>query len=212
MDADRLLAQPDAPSVIVLSGPSGAGKSTLIDAVLAREPTLVESISATTRDPRPGERDGVDYHFTDESSFLADVQAGRFLEHARVFARHCYGTPRAPVAAHLAAGRSVIMDVDVQGARQVRSAMPEAVLVFVAPPSRAVLEERLRGRATEAEEAVVRRLAEAETELAAIAEFDYLVVNDHLPAAIDHLMAIIAAEGRRTRRLQAAAAVAERQA
>lgn len=183
-----------ATVMLVLCGPSGAGKSTLISAFRERCPDFIESVSATTRAPRPGEIDGVAYHFMSRPAFEALVAEGGFLEHAVVFGQNCYGTPRAGVERAFADGASVIMDIDVQGAAQVRERMPEAITVFVVPPDRSALEARLRGRGTEDEAAVARRLDEAEAELARASEFSYLITNDDLSAAVDDLMAIVAAE------------------
>lgn len=182
------------PLVLVISAPSGAGKSSLIRRVRAQDPRFVESVSATTRAPRPGERDGEHYFFLDEAEFLRRIAAGAFLEHAVVFGRNRYGTPRAFVEARLAEGRDVIMDVDVQGAASIRRTLPSAVQVFVTTPNRAELERRLRGRGTEDEATVQRRLAEAEAELAHAAVFDYLLINDQLDQAVADLTAIVRAE------------------
>ncbi len=178
---------------LVLSGPSGAGKTTLIKAFRARYPAFVRCLSLTTRPPRGSEQHGVDYLFTTHEAFQTKVEQGELLEHATVFGEHRYGTPRSFVELNLEAGRSVVKDIDVQGADQVRSTFPAALRVFVAPPSRAVLEERLRGRGTESEEAVARRLAEAERELSRWREFRYLVVNEDLERAVDDLWAIVRA-------------------
>src|SRR6266480_5241170 len=150
--------------LFVITGPSGVGKGTLIRRLLERMPELELSVSATTRPPRPGERDGVDYHFLTEEEFDRMVHDGRLLEHA-TYSGNRYGTPRSEVEPRLAAGRSVVLEIEVQGARQVREAMPEAVQVFIAPPSPAALRERLEGRGTDRPEAIARRLAAAEEEL-----------------------------------------------
>jgi guanylate kinase len=178
---------------IVLSGPSGAGKSTLIERLRVLDPTVERCLSVTTRAPRGAERDGVDYWFVDQAEFDRRAAAGGFLEHAVVFGKASYGTPRAFIEERLAAGRTVIKDVDVQGARQIRTTFPAAVHVFVAPPSHADIEARLRGRGTDAEEAVRRRLAEADLELACWRDYDFLVVNGDLERAAADLAAIVRA-------------------
>jgi len=182
------------PLLLVLSGPSGAGKSSLIARFLSETPGFVESVSATTRAPRDGEQDGVDYHFLSEELFARRVEAGEFLEYAHVFGKYWYGTPRAFVDEQFAEGRSVIMDIDVQGAAQIRERMPEAVLIFVVPPSAEALEQRLRGRGTEAVDELAARLGEAERELAQWPDFDYVVVNDELEHAVRDLEQIVDAE------------------
>lgn len=151
-------------------------------------------MSATTRAPRPGEVDGVHYHFIGPEAFAAAVAAGEFLEWAVVHGRNSYGTLRAPVEARLAAGEPVVLEIDLQGARQVRAAMPEARFVFLAPPSWDELVRRLVGRGTEGPEERERRLATAQVELAAAAEFDHVIVNDSVERATDELVAVI--EGR----------------
>jgi guanylate kinase len=176
--------------LFVVSAPSGAGKTTLTRALLAADPALQFSVSFTTRRPRPGEQDGRDYFFVDRARFEAMIAAGQLLEHAEVFGNY-YGTGRAQIEAHVSAGRSVILDIDWQGARQVRAAMPESVLVFVMPPSLAELERRLRGRATDSEEVIRRRLSEALADMGHWSEFDYVVINDDVPQALDTLRSIM---------------------
>jgi guanylate kinase len=185
---------PSPALFVVLSGPSGAGKSTLMRRYLELDPACVRCLSVTTRAPRTGERDGVDYFFVDEPEFARRREAGAFLEWAAVFGRHGYATPRAFVAERLAAGQSVIKDVDVQGAAAIRASFPAAVHVFVAPSAPAEIERRLRARATEAEEQIRRRLGAAEAELARWRAYDYLVVNDDLDRAAADLLAIVRAE------------------
>lgn len=189
--------------MIVLSGPSGAGKTTLYQAVLARHPEIRFSVSCTTRAPRPGEADGVHYHFVSEEEFEARAAAGAFLEHAVVHGRR-YGTLRAEVEGPVAAGADVLLDIDVQGARQVRDATrgtrlgAGALFVFCAPPSLAELRRRLEERGTEGPDAVARRLERARVELAAWREYDWLVVNDRLAEAVAQLEAIVLAARCRT--------------
>lgn len=186
-----------AARFLVISGPSGAGKSTIIQALLARTPGLVRCLSCTTRAPRGQERDGVDYFFLAPEEFARRVAADAFLEHATVFGKHSYGTPRSFVEEQLAAGRSVVKDMDVQGAAQIRRSFPAAVLVFVAPSSRAEIERRLRGRATDSDEVIARRLAEADAELARWRDYDFLVINDDLERAVGDLAAVLRASGLR---------------
>jgi guanylate kinase len=184
---------------VVLIGPSGAGKSTVLGRYLASDPAAVRCVSCTTRSPRGGERDGVDYHFLDEAGFAARRDAGDFLEWAQVFGKHAYATPRAPVAAAVAAGLVVMKDVDVQGGRAIRASMPEAVQVFVAPTSLAEIERRLRCRGTESEDAVRRRLAEVERELPYWRSCDHVLPNDDLDTAVRDLAAIVRAARLRVR-------------
>lgn len=177
-------------TLYIVSAPSGAGKTSLVRTLLETVPGLELSVSHTTRAPRPGEVDGVDYHFTDEARFTALVDQGRFLEHARVFG-NLYGTSRDAVEARLAAGADVILEIDWQGAQQVRPLLPEAVSVFILPPSRAELQRRLRGRGQDDEATLARRTEEAAAELAHYAEYDYLVVNDDFERARADLEALI---------------------
>ncbi len=179
----------------MLSGPSGVGKSTVLARLRTVAPELWYSISVTTRPARPGEVDGVHYHFIGQDEFDRMVAAGELLEHA-TFAGHGYGTPRRPVEEHLAAGIDVLLEIEVQGARQVRRAPglgAEAVLVFLAPPSPAELARRLAARGTEDESAVRARLAAATAELAAESEFDHTVVNTDVTSAVSSLVALMAA-------------------
>jgi guanylate kinase len=178
----------------VIAAPSGAGKTSLVRALMEKEPGLGFSISCTTRRPRPNEVHGRDYFFVSHEEFARMVEAGEFLEHAQVFDNR-YGTPRAQVEQALAAGHSLILEIDWQGARQVRAAMPECVSVFVLPPSQPELERRLRGRGTDAEEVVQRRLRDAAADMAHWSEFDYVVVNDEFGRAVEELHAIVAGRG-----------------
>ncbi len=179
--------------VFVITGPSGVGKGTLISRLRERLPELELSVSATTRQPRAGERDGRDYHFLEAEEFDRMAAEEAFLEHAG-YSGNRYGTPRSEVENRLAGGRSVALEIEVQGARQVRDAMPEAVLIFIAPPSADVLRTRLEGRGTDSPEAIARRLQVALEELAAQDEFEHQVVNDDLERATDELEAIVRAE------------------
>jgi guanylate kinase len=180
--------------LFVIAAPSGAGKTTLVHALLERRPELRFSISYTTRSPRPAERDGHDYFFVPEAEFDRMVASGAFLEHAQVF-DNWYGTSRAHVDSILATGHSVLLEIDWQGARQVRGAMPEAVSIFILPPSVAVLEQRLRGRAADSEATIARRLRDALSDMSHWAEFDFAIVNDDLDAAVAALTAVVDGAG-----------------
>ena len=189
--------------MLVLSAPSGAGKTTLARRLVECLPDAVFSISYTTRPPRPGERDGVDYHFVDRETFDGMVARGAFLEWAEVHGNH-YGSAWEAVRKDLAAGRIVVFDIDVQGGEQIAAKHPDAVTVLIVPPSFEELERRLRGRRTEDEEALARRLAAAEAEIArALESYGYLVVNDELDHAQAALEAILQAERHRLPRLLA---------
>ncbi|NJN49361.1 MAG: guanylate kinase [Alkalinema sp. RL_2_19] len=176
--------------LIVLTGPSGAGKGTLLKALLKQYPELYVSISATTRLPRPGEVHGQHYFFLDRSEFDQMVAEGNLLEWAE-FAGNCYGTPRQPVAEQIAAGKTVILEIELEGARQVRESFPEAYRIFILPPSFEELESRLRGRGTESDDVVLRRMARAKDEIAAANEFDVQIVNDQVSRAVQELAAIV---------------------
>lgn len=181
-----------AGTLFVVSAPSGAGKTSLVKALLEATPGLTVSVSHTTRAPRPGESDGADYHFVDAARFDAMVEAGEFLEHARVFDNQ-YGTSRAAVVERLQAGEDVILEIDWQGARQVRAMVPGCVGIFILPPSRQALEERLQGRGQDDAAVVARRMRDAEAEISHYAEFDYLVVNDDFDTALAELGAVVTA-------------------
>jgi guanylate kinase len=181
---------PSLGRLIVLTGPSGAGKGTLLKALLARHPELYVSISATTRSARPGEVAGQHYYFLDRAEFDRMVVAGEFLEWAE-FAGNCYGTPRQPVVEQIAAGKTVILEIELEGARQVRQSFPAAYRIFILPPSFETLERRLRGRGTESDEVVQRRMRRAKDEIAAADEFDVQIVNDALDQALAELVAIV---------------------
>ena len=178
--------------VFVITGPSGVGKGTLIRGLMERLPQLELSVSATTRAPRAGEHDGVDYHFLTREQFDSRVAGGDFVEHAD-YAGRSYGTLRSELEQRVRAGVPVVLEIEVQGARQVRAAMPEAVQVFIAPPSLPALRTRLVGRGTDDQAEVERRLGVAEQELHAQPEFAHVVVNDRLDEALDRLAQIVAA-------------------
>jgi guanylate kinase len=183
--------------LIVLAGPSGVGKGAIVARLLAAIPDLELSISATTRGPRPREDEGRHYYFVDRRRFDEMIRTGGFLEWADIFGER-YGTPREPVAHALADGRDVLVEIDVQGARQVKAAEPQAFMVFITPPSLEELERRLRARATETDEQIRRRLAKASDELAAEPEFDVTVVNDDLETAAREVVQIVDRLRRRT--------------
>ncbi|MEX0976492.1 MAG: guanylate kinase [Woeseia sp.] len=191
---------PDKSSakLFVLAAPSGAGKTTLVRELMKRRPELQFSISYTTRKKRITEEDGRDYYFVAPEKFLELQRAGELLESALVFDNH-YGTGRRQVEEHLAAGRHVILEIDWQGARQVRVATPDCISVFILPPSRADLEQRLRNRCTDSEAVIERRLRDALSDMSHWREFDYVIVNDDLQQAVSELEAVIDGEARDSR-------------
>jgi guanylate kinase len=185
------LSEPRRSRLIVLAGPTAVGKGTVAAEVRRHHPEVWLSVSATTRDPRPGEENGVHYWFVSDDDFDAMIERGDLLEWATVHGTHRYGTPRGPVELALASGHPAMLEIDLQGARQVRDTMPEALFVFLAPPSWEELERRLVGRGTETEAERERRLATAKVELAAESEFDVTVVNHEVHAAADELVALM---------------------
>jgi len=185
---------PRTGQLYVISAPSGAGKTSLVKAMLAARSELVVSVSHTTRAPRAHETDGQDYHFVSAAQFQALVGRGAFLEHAQVF-DNFYGTGREQVSARLEAGRSVLLEIDWQGARQIRQSVPKCVSIFILPPSRRVLEERLRARRTDSDAVIARRLADAAADISHCLEFDYAVVNDRFEQAVAELLAIVDGRG-----------------
>lgn len=174
--------------LIVVTGPSGVGKGTLLRSLRQRHPELYYSVSATTRSPRAGEVEGQDYYFVSRDKFQEMIDRGEFLEWAE-FAGNYYGTPRDPIARQMAQGKLVILEIELEGARQIRQNAPEAVQIFILPPSLPALEQRIRGRGQDSEAAIARRLKRAADEIAAAAEFDYQIVNDELEAALVQLEA-----------------------
>jgi guanylate kinase len=183
-------------TLYIISAPSGAGKTSLVKAMLGELEGASVSVSHTTRAMRPGEKNGVDYHFVEKTEFEAMEARGDFLEHAQVFDNY-YGTSKASVQAQLAAGQDVILEIDWQGARQVRDWQPQAVSIFVLPPSREALEERLRGRGTDSDAIIQRRMRDAVSEMSHFPEYDYLVINDRFEAALLELKAILLAQRQR---------------
>lgn len=181
--------------LFVISGPSGAGKGTIVNAVMDQaDPSgTALSISMTTREPRPGEEDGVNYFFVTKEEFRRQIEAGGFLEYAEVY-DHYYGTPKSKVMEKLNQGRDVILEIDIQGALNVKKAFPEGVLIFILPPSMEVLRNRLTGRGTDAPEVIERRLSKTRGELTFIDRYDYGVVNDDLKEAVETVRAIMRAE------------------
>jgi guanylate kinase len=194
-------AKPDVQSaqctLFVVAAPSGAGKSTLVNALLEREPSISLSISHTTRPPRPGEQYGRHYYFVEREAFEQEIADGIFLEHAEVHG-NLYGTSRNTVNTLLAEGCDVLLEIDWQGARQIRKTKPDCVSVFILPPSRAELERRLRGRGSDSAEVIARRLHNSREEISHAHEFDYIIVNDDFDTALDDLQAIVRAKRQRS--------------
>lgn len=179
--------------LIVVSGPSGAGKSTVIARLMREDPDVVFSVSATTRPPRAGEIDGKSYFFVTREKFQSMVENGELLEHAE-YVGNCYGTPKAPVLESLKAGKSVLFDIEVQGAAQIKAQCPEAILIFVIPSDFSQIEKRLRARGTDSEEKIQGRLMQARRECERATNYDYVVLNDDPDRAADEMRSIITAE------------------
>lgn len=185
--------------LVVVSGPSGVGKDAVLERLFRRLPGVVRSVSATTRAPRPGEVDGEDYHFLTFERFEAGIAEGYFLEFAR-YGENYYGTPARGVAEQRARGLDVILKIEVQGALEIRALVPDAIFVFIQPPSMEELERRLRGRGTDSEETIRQRLTIAASEMTFVSHYDYAVINDTLDDAVDVLRAIFLAERHRVRK------------
>ncbi len=183
----------DKGLLLVISGPSGAGKGTVCKSYIEKHPECALSVSATTRAPRPGEVEGVNYYFMSQDDFRTKISNDGFLEHA-VFCDNYYGTPKDAVMEMIESGRDVILEIEVQGAMQVRSHYPEAVLIFVSPPTEQELEDRLRKRGTETEEVILSRLKRAKEELRYTEKYNYVLINDTVENAVSHLEAITVAE------------------
>lgn len=179
-------------SLYIISAPSGAGKTSLVAALLAQVPQLKLSISHTTRRPRPGEQDGVNYHFVSQQAFQTLIAQEGFLEHAQVF-DHFYGTSKAWVLEQLAQGQDVILEIDWQGARQVRQAYPQAVGIFILPPSKAALQERLQNRAQDTDDVIQKRMTQAVDEMSHYPEYDYVIINDDFQQALTELTSVLQA-------------------
>ena len=176
----------------IVAAPSGAGKTTLVRMLLERDQGIRVSISSTTRAPRPGEQDGREYHFVDVQHFLECVSQGDFLEWAEVHGNY-YGTSKRWIEAEMLAGRDVLLEIDWQGAQQVRKVFPQAIGVFILPPSLAALKDRLSGRGTDSAETIARRIAAARDEMRHVDEFDYVIINDDLQQAFDNLLSVVSA-------------------
>jgi len=189
-----MASSPHRGRLFVIAAPSGAGKTSLVKALLQRKPELHVSISYTTRKMRPTEEDGREYHFVSVTDFEQLVDQGLLLEYAQVFDNH-YGTGRRPVETELARGNNVVLEIDWQGAQQVRKTLPECVTIFILPPSRRSLEERLRNRRTDSEEVIARRLRDAVGDMSHWNEFDYVVVNDDFDQAVSDLVSIVEGRG-----------------
>jgi guanylate kinase len=185
--------------LIVLSGPSGAGKGTVCKVLLARHPEIAISVSCTTRSPRTGEREGVNYFFKSETEFMRLIHEDEFLEHACVYGNY-YGTPKSFVAQKLAEGSDVLLEIDVQGALKAKKIFPDGVFIFLVPPSMEELERRIRGRATESEEQIKVRLGKAKSEMAQVERYDYVIVNDHVERVVEEIESIIDAEKLKVKR------------
>lgn len=177
-------------TIFIVVAPSGAGKTSLVSALLQAENSVELSVSYTTRAPRNGEENGRSYHFVDRNVFESMIEAGDFLEYAEVYGNY-YGTSARWLRERLAAGRDILLEIDTQGARQVRKLFPQAVSVFILPPSIDILAARLRGRATDSEDVIARRLSEARTEIDQVAEYDYIIINDDFECAKMDLISVI---------------------
>ena len=180
-------------TLYIVSAPSGAGKTSLLKALVATDDGIQVSVSHTTRPMRPGEMDGVDYHFVDKERFMAMVEQGEFLEHAQVF-DNLYGTSEAAIREQLQSGLDVVLEIDWQGARQVRGRFADAVSIFILPPSPEALRQRLTGRGQDSEEVIERRMRDARSEMSHYPEYDYLIINDLFDEALEQLRAVVEAQ------------------
>ncbi len=186
--------------LLIVSGPAGVGKGTVNAALMAKHPEIKMSVSATTRAPRPGEVDGVHYFFKTKEEFDRMIEENAFLEYMHVFGMNYYGTPKAFVEAEREKGNHVILEIDVQGAKKVKTACPDAVMIFIAPPSLMILKDRLVGRGTETQESIDKRTATALEELKSLPDYDYMVINDVVEEAVGEMEAILTSELLRTGR------------
>ena len=177
-------------NLFVISAPSGAGKTSLVHALLNINPQIELSVSYTTRDPRPGERDGKDYHFVSRAAFVVMMERGEFLESAEVYGNF-YGTSQVWISQKIAGGRDILLEIDWQGAAQVRRMFPECISIFILPPSMDALEQRLKGRGKDNSEVIARRMAAVREDVAHVAEFDYVIINDNLNEALRELNAVV---------------------
>jgi len=179
-------------NLFIISAPSGAGKTSLVQALLGTNPHIDLSVSYTTRDPRPGEQDGKDYHFVNRETFLAMAKRGEFMESAEVYG-NLYGTSQTWITREIAKGRDILLEIDWQGAAQVRRLFPDCISIFILPPSRKTLEQRLKGRGKDNAEVIARRMAAVREDVAHVAEFDYVIINDNLNEALRELDAVVLA-------------------
>jgi guanylate kinase len=179
-------------NLFIISAPSGAGKTSLVQALLGTNPHIDLSVSYTTRDPRPGEQDGKDYHFVSRETFLAMAKRGEFMESAEVYG-NLYGTSQTWISQEIAKGRDILLEIDWQGAAQVRRLFPDCISIFILPPSRKALEQRLKGRGKDNAEVIARRMAAVREDVAHVAEFDYVIINDNLNEALRELDAVVLA-------------------
>lgn len=179
-------------NLFIISAPSGAGKTSLVQALLGTNPHIDLSVSYTTRDPRPGEQDGKDYHFVSRETFLAMAKRGEFMESAEVYG-NLYGTSQTWISRENAKGRDILLEIDWQGAAQVRRLFPDCISIFILPPSRKALEQRLKGRGKDNAEVIARRMAAVREDVAHVAEFDYVIINDNLNEALRELDAVVLA-------------------
>lgn len=179
-------------NLFIISAPSGAGKTSLVQALLGTNPHIDLSVSYTTRDPRPGEQDGKDYHFVSRETFLTMAKRGEFMESAEVYG-NLYGTSQTWISQEIAKGRDILLEIDWQGAAQVRRLFPDCISIFILPPSRKALEQRLKGRGKDNAEVIARRMAAVREDVAHVAEFDYVIINDNLNEALRELDAVVLA-------------------